>query len=101
MTKKSSVWIGILSEAKVPVGRVNTIQQALEQDQITVRGGIETVPHPVGEVKLLSNPLRHSGLNIQTKYGPPQLGQHNKEVFEELLEMETKELSLMSENNVI
>jgi len=100
-TKTSSDWVEILSEAKVPVGRVNNIQQALEQDQVNARRGIETVPHAAGEVKLLASPLRHSGLNIQTKLGPPQLGQHNKEVFEELLGMKAEELSILTENHVI
>ncbi|MBS4189784.1 CoA transferase [Bacillus sp. FJAT-49705] len=100
-TKTSSEWVEILAEAKVPVGRVNNIQQALEQDQVIARGGIETVPYAAGEVKLLASPLRHSGLNIQTKFGPPGLGQHNKEVFEELLGIEEEELSVLFKDNVI
>ncbi|OCA82109.1 CaiB/BaiF CoA transferase family protein [Pseudobacillus wudalianchiensis] len=100
-TRMSSEWVEIISKAKVPVGRVNNIQQALEQDQVIARGGIETVPHATGEVKLLASPLRHSGLNIQTKFGPPTLGQHNQEVFEELLRIGEEELSALSKNNVI
>lgn len=100
-TKTSNEWIEILSEAKVPVGRVNNIQQALEQEQVTFRGGIETISHAVGDVKLLASPLNHSGLQIKSRYAPPQLGQHNKEVFEELLGIKEEELLILTENNVI
>ncbi|SER69636.1 CaiB/BaiF CoA-transferase family protein [Psychrobacillus sp. OK032] len=100
-TKTSTEWIRILSEAKVPVGQVNTIQQALEQEQITARGGIERLIHPVGEVKMLASPLKHSGLNVKSRLSPPTLGQHTEEVFQELLGMNKEDITILAENRVL
>jgi crotonobetainyl-CoA:carnitine CoA-transferase CaiB-like acyl-CoA transferase len=99
--KKSNQWVDILSNAKVPVGRVNNIQQALDQEQIIARGGIENLLHEVGEVKLLASPLKHSGLNVMTRMAPPTLGQHNEEVFQELLDLKKEEVLILKENNVL
>ncbi len=84
-TKTSDEWVDILSKVKVPIGRVNTIQQALEQEQIVAREGVEAVEHPAGEIKLLASPLKHSGLQVETRYAPPTLGQHTEEILKELL----------------
>ncbi|MFJ5768813.1 CaiB/BaiF CoA transferase family protein [Psychrobacillus sp. NPDC093180] len=100
-TKNSDQWVDILSDAKVPVGRVNNIQQALDQEQVIARGGIENLLHEVGEVKLLASPLKHSGLNVRTRMAPPTLGQHNEEVLQELLQLKKKEVSILKENNVL
>ncbi|MFJ8063989.1 CaiB/BaiF CoA transferase family protein [Psychrobacillus sp. NPDC096426] len=99
--KKSDQWVDILSDAKVPVGRVNNIQQALDQEQIIARGGIENLLHEVGEVKLLASPLKHSGLNVKTRMAPPTLGQHNEEVFQELLDLKKEGVAIFKENNLL
>ena len=100
-TKLSEEWVTILSDAKVPVGRVNTIQQALEQEQIMDREVVEIVEHPAGSIKLLASPLKHSGLNVKTRYAPPTIGQHTEEILEELLGNKEIEDSFNVKNKVI
>jgi len=100
-TKTSNQWVEILSDAKVPVGRVNNIQQALEQDQIVARGGVENLQHVKGDVKVIASPLRHSGLNVKTRMAPPTLGQHNEEVFQELLGLKQEEVLTLTEKKVL
>ncbi|RSK33772.1 CaiB/BaiF CoA transferase family protein [Bhargavaea beijingensis] len=90
--KKSDEWLPLLQKAGVPAGRVNTISQALEQEQVVARGGVESVKHPkAGEIKLLASPLRFSNLGIETRLPPPGLGEHNEEVFGELYQCATDE----------
>lgn len=96
--KKSDEWLVHLQKAGVPAGRVNTISQALEQEQVVARGGVESVHHPkAGAVKLLASPLRFSNLGIETRLPPPGLGEHNEEVFSELFLCATDEYKAVSQ----
>lgn len=96
--KKSDEWLVLLQKAGVPAGRVNTISQALEQEQVQARGGVEAVQHPeAGEIKLLASPLRFSNLGIETRLPPPRLGEHNEQVFSELFLSATDEYKAVSQ----
>jgi len=93
--KTSDEWLKLLQKAGVPAGQVNTISQALEQEQVVARGGVETIHHSeAGEIKLLASPLRFSNLGIETRLPPPKLGEHNDEVFGELLQCAGSEYKL-------
>lgn len=96
--KKSAEWLELLQNAGVPAGRVNTISQALEQEQVVARGGVECIQHPqAGEIKLLASPLRFSNLGIETRLPPPGLGEHNEEVFGELYQCATDEYNAVGQ----
>lgn len=99
--KSSDQWVEILAKAKVPVGRVNTIEQALKQEQILYREGVETLDNGSGPVKLLASPLKHSGLNISTRYAPPKLGEHTEKILKELLNNREHVPSLNARNQLI
>ncbi len=62
---------------KVPVGPVNTIEQALESDQAQARDMTVFLPAPQtakGEVRLLGNPLKFSRTPVSYRSAPPGLG---------------------------
>ncbi|MBT2583330.1 CaiB/BaiF CoA-transferase family protein [Planococcus sp. ISL-109] len=99
--KSSEQWVSLLAEAKVPVGRVNTIEQALKQEQISYREGVESLESSYGTVKLLASPLKHSGLNIKTRYAPPTLGEHSEEILKELQSSNERVSSLNVRNQLI
>jgi formyl-CoA transferase len=66
-----------LEARKVPVGPVNTIEQALESDQAQARGMTITLPAPqvaAGEVRLIGNPLKFSRTPVSYRSAPPSLG---------------------------
>lgn len=101
-TKKVVKWLATLSKAGIPAGRVNTIAEALKQDQVQARDSIEILPHAVaGNVKMIKNPLRFSGLNIESTKAPPVLGEHTLEVFFDLLGLGENELNKLKMENVI
>jgi len=80
ITKTRDEWIALLQQHKIPGGRVNTIEEALEQPQVKAREMIGEIEHPsYGKVKFVKNPLQHSGLNIAYEQAPPLLGEHTKE----------------------
>ncbi|MBE0453398.1 CaiB/BaiF CoA transferase family protein [Roseovarius autotrophicus] len=69
--------IGGLEARKVPVGPVNTIEQALESDQAQARGMTVTLPAPqtaTREVRLIGNPLKFSRTPVSYRLAPPSVG---------------------------
>jgi len=69
---------------KVPVGPVNTIEQALESDQAQARDMTVTLSAPQtakGEVRLLGNPLKFSRTPVSYRSAPPSLGADTEAVL--------------------
>jgi len=66
-----------LEARKVPVGPVNTIEQALESEQAQARGMTITLPAAqtaAGEVRLIGNPLKFSRTPVSYRTAPPPKG---------------------------
>ena len=73
-----------LEARRVPVGPVNTVQQALESDQAQARGMTITLPAPqtaTGEVRLIGNPLRFSRTPVSYRSAPPSVGADTEAVL--------------------
>lgn len=82
-----------LDKAKVPVGRVNTIDQIVNDPQIQERKMILELSHPVaGSYKVAGNPIKMSETTPFNVMPAPVLGQHTAEVFKELLGMSDKQI---------
>lgn len=73
-----------LEARKVPVGPVNTIEQALESDQAQARGMTVTLPAPQvagGGVRLIGNPLKFSRTPVSYRSAPPATGAQTEAVL--------------------
>ncbi len=73
-----------LEARKVPVGPVNTIEQALESDQAQARGMTIALPAPqtvTGEVRLIGNPLKFSRTPVSYRSAPPATGADTEAVL--------------------
>jgi formyl-CoA transferase len=73
-----------LEARRVPVGPVNTIEQALESEQAQARGMTVTLPAPQtakGEVRLIGNPLRFSRTPVSYRSAPPSTGADTEAVL--------------------
>jgi formyl-CoA transferase len=78
-------WLGLLEQAKVPHGAINSVPQALAHPQTVARGMVQSVPHPTaGEIKLVAPPVKFSSTPAQIQRHPPLLGEHTDEVLREL-----------------
>jgi len=76
-----------LEARKVPVGPVNTIEQALESEQAQVRGMTISLPADQvagGEVRLIGNPLRFSRTPVSYRSAPPATGADTEAVLRRL-----------------
>ncbi|MFP3918235.1 CoA transferase [Lysinibacillus telephonicus] len=78
--KTRDEWIELLRDHKIPAGRVNTIEEALAQQQVEDRNLIGEIEHlQYGKMRFIKNPLQYSDLNIQYNRAAPLLGEDTKD----------------------
>jgi len=77
--------IAALDGAGVPCGAINSVPEVFEDPQVKARGMLKYVPHPSGvQVPQVSSPMRFAQTPLQDLAAPPTLGQHSRQVLEEL-----------------
>lgn len=70
-----------LEQARVPVGAVNNVAEALAQPLAAIRNMVTALPHPISGavLKFLGNPFKYDGATALDY--PPKLGSHTAEVL--------------------
>ena len=95
-------WIESLERVKVPCGPINDLAQVFEHPQVQHRGMRLTMTHPtVGEVPQVANPIKFSETPVRYDRAPPLVGEHTREVLEELLGVSEMELKHLSDKGVL
>ncbi|HEY4999747.1 MAG TPA: CoA transferase, partial [Usitatibacter sp.] len=83
--RPSADWIREFEAAGVPVGPVNKIGEMLVDPQVAAREMVVEVDHPrAGRMKTLGNPIKFSDTPGEVRRAAPLLGEHTREVLEEL-----------------
>ncbi len=78
-------WSEQLVAVGIPAGPINTVAEALDNDQVRHLGLVETVDHPtLGKVRQVGNPLAKPQSTNWVRRAPPVLGQHSGEILREL-----------------
>lgn len=84
-TQPVAHWVEALTEAAVPVGAVNTVEQAMQDPQVAARGMIIEAEHPrYGTIKTIASPVKVGG-ERRPPVRAPQRGEHTQRVLEELI----------------
>lgn len=77
-------WEGLLSGAGVPAARLLTVPQAVELEQLQVRGFFTDLPFPGDDrgrtLRVSGNGVRVNGAPLRPAAPPPLLGEHNREL---------------------
>lgn len=75
-------WVQALDAVGVPVGPIQTVNEALTDPQVIARGMIIEVQHPsAGDLKLVNCPIRLSRTPVSVRSAPPLLGQHTDDIL--------------------
>lgn len=85
--KPAKEWRQLLNDAGVPAGRVLTVPETLSHPQIADRGMIGSFENPPGvgrDIKLLRTGYKVDGAPAAVDTPPPTLGQHTKDILNEL-----------------
>ncbi len=90
------------AEAGVPCGRVNTIPEVAADPHIRAREMLVEMEHPgVGKVPLNGIPIKLSRTPGRIKTTRPRLGEHNEEIYCDLLGHTRQELTQLKEESVV
>ena len=102
LRRPSAEWIEAFKKVGVPVGPINTIADILDDDPHTkVREMVVEVDHPiVGKMKTLGVPVKLSETPGSVDRAAPTLGQHTREILEELNYTEQEIQSMMDSESV-
>ena len=99
-TRTTAEWLDDLS-GRVPCGPVNTVQEALESDQVLAREMIIEVDHPeYGVVREVANPVKMAG-GIDRPSPAPRLGQHTDEILADVLAYDTERVAALREEGAV
>lgn len=70
-----------LHEAGVPAGRIRSVPEVYDWEQVRHLGLVHTMTHPrLGEVSVPGGALRYDGVTSAADTPPPLLGEHEEEV---------------------
>jgi len=81
----AAVWLAKFALADIPAGPINTVAEAIEDQQTQGRGLIVELEHPaIGTAKSIANPIRFSNTPVSYRLPPPMLGEHTSEILQSL-----------------
>ena len=98
--------IALLQGAGIPVARVRTISEAIEDEHFRARGTLKPMyrqgwDEPVEGGVVSGFPVKFSGSDLPKLDGGPQLGHHNREVFGRLLGLDAESLAELETRGVV
>ncbi|MEO0229532.1 MAG: CoA transferase [candidate division WOR-3 bacterium] len=83
--KPAEYWLTRLDEAHIPAGPINTVDKAINDEQVRSRNFIQEIDHPTaGKIKLMKNPIHFGDIDLDIYRHPPLLGEHTEEILLEL-----------------
>jgi crotonobetainyl-CoA:carnitine CoA-transferase CaiB-like acyl-CoA transferase len=88
LARPAAHWEAAFATAGIPAGRVLTVTEALEQEQVRQRDirhviGVPGIP-PDRSVEILGSGIHVNERSLAPRSSPPTLGQHTSDVLEEL-----------------
>ena len=85
-TRPRDEWLADLSAAGIPVAPVNTVEDALADDQASARRMVVDIPHPAGaSYRAPGNPIKLSAADPDVFDSPPRAGEDTQSVLRDVL----------------
>ncbi len=84
-SRVAAQWLAAWEEAGIPCGRVRTVGEALDSEQVGARGLLVELEHPrLGPGRFVGSPIHLDGTMRTARRPPPALGEHTGDVLGEL-----------------
>lgn len=100
--RSSEEWIVQLRNYKVPVGPINDIHAALNENQIISRQMVQEVEHQIlGKIKQLGPVAKYSKTPARIHSAPPLLGEHTESILREELGYSFDDIKKLRENGIV
>jgi len=96
LTRSYDEWEKLLVGKGIPVGKVNTLAEAVAHPQVVARGSLVDIQHPsAGKARVVGVPARLSATPGSVRLPSPRLGEHTEEVMKDLLGLGAKEIAAL------
>lgn len=100
--KTTAEWTAALDAVKVPCGPIMNMEQVAQDPHVKARNMIVELAHPIaGNLLVPGTAIKFSETPAGIKCPAPELGEHNKEVFTELLGMSEAEIDELKKKGTI
>lgn len=100
MTQPAQYWVERIHAVKVPVGMINDLQQALEEEQVISRKMLVRMEHPLRSDYLsIGSPIKLSKTPVQYVKAPPYLGEDTDKILNRFVSED--ELKALKHKNII
>ncbi|MFB6309620.1 MAG: CaiB/BaiF CoA transferase family protein [Salinirussus sp.] len=97
--RSTEVWLSRLTDAGVPAARVHDVDQALHNEQIDAREVMQETTRNGTTIPVIDHPLRYDDVEAGFERPPPRLGEHNREVFQDI-GLDDAEIDALAERGV-
>ncbi len=103
IAKSARQWLNLFELAKLPCAPINTVEKVMHDEQVLSRNMIVEVEDSIaGNVKIAGNPIKMTSIPEEITRGKvPEVGEHNLEVYHELLGLLEHDLELLKQDGVI
>jgi crotonobetainyl-CoA:carnitine CoA-transferase CaiB-like acyl-CoA transferase len=100
--KTTAEWVAALEEVGVPCGPINDLAAVFADPQVQARGLRVELDHPLaGMVPQVASPLRLSDTPVEYRMPPPLLGEHTREVLQQVLGLAAEQVDVLRKAEVI
>lgn len=101
-TNTSAYWLKKLEEQRIPCARVNTLSEALSDEQVLSRNMVVDLPHPDGgSSKGPGNPIKLSRSNEESFSAAPHIGADTDSIFKDWLGYAEQDIAALKGQGVI
>jgi crotonobetainyl-CoA:carnitine CoA-transferase CaiB-like acyl-CoA transferase len=101
-TQSKQYWLERMRAAGIPSGPVNDFAEAFTEPQVKARNMVIEVDYPQGDrVRMPGNPIKLSDTYTDTFTPSPGLGEHNQEIFGDLLGRPDTEITELQRTGAI
>ena len=100
--KTTAEWVTQLEAVGVPCGPINDLAQVFADPQVQARGLAMQLPHALaGLVPQVASPIRLSETPVEYRNAPPLLGEHTRQVLEQVLGLHTDAVEALRQSGVL
>jgi crotonobetainyl-CoA:carnitine CoA-transferase CaiB-like acyl-CoA transferase len=84
-SRKTAEWIALFDELEIPAGPVNSLEQVMNDPHLEAIGFFRHMQHPTeDEVVVPDVPVRFADSPATIRRLPPRLGEHGREILQEI-----------------
>ncbi|WOE31647.1 MULTISPECIES: CaiB/BaiF CoA-transferase family protein [unclassified Acinetobacter] len=89
LTHNAQHWVDQIYAAKVPVGLIHSVEEALLEPQVQAREMLVNIPHRLNQnFTMIASPIKLSATPVQYRHAPPELGEHTDLILSQYLSAE-------------